>query len=293
MRLLMLSLLFAPLAPLLAQEQIQLRRPATPNVSIRVSGAYASLKITGWAHDSVVIMGSIPADARFDPSIDAVGTAPVRGAKFYVEPPKHGGSATATLELFVPAGAMVWSKSANSAITVAGVSGGLDLNIVGGSVTVNSSPREANIESMDGTVVVIGAPSWLRVKTATGNVTVQGSSTDAAVTTVSGVVKVGAGQYERLRIESITGDVTFNGALARGGQAVMDAHSGRIDLFVGASASLDIEASTIAGRVINSVTPRRATPGREGRGEELTLNLGTGDARATLRTFKGDIRIAR
>ncbi len=293
MRFLLLSLIVGLALPLSAQEQVQIRRAATPNVSVRVSGAYASLKITGWSHDSLVIVGSIPADARFDAGIDATGTPPVRGAKFFVDPPKQGGSATATLELFVPAGAMVWSKSANSAITVSGITGGLDLNIVGGSVTVNSSPREANIESMDGAVSVIGAPSWLRVKTATGNVTVQGSSTDAAVTTVSGIVKLGDGQYERVRIESITGDASFNGSLSRGGHVLMDAHSGRIDFLVGASASVDIEATTIAGRVINNVTSRRATPGREGRGEDLTLNLGAGDSRATLRTFKGDIRISR
>ena len=186
----------------------------------------------------------------------------------------------------------MWAKSGSASIDVTGVLGGLDLNIVGGSVTVSGNPRELNIESMDGGVTVTGAPTWMRAKTATGDVTIKGSCTDLGVTSVSGTVTVRDGVFERARVETVTGNVTFGAGVGRAGTLLIDSHSGTIELLLG-KASLDIEATTITGSITNSVSTRRPTPGREGRGEELTLSLGTGDARATLRSFKGNIRLAR
>lgn len=280
-------LVMAVVLPLPAQQKVEVRRLAARDVSVRVNGAFGSLRIVGWNRDSVVLTGSLPKGARLDGGVGGTADQPSRGAKFYVEQP--AGEATGTLELQVPAGATVWAKAGNARIEVRGISGGLDLNIVGGAITVNGDPRELNIESMDGAVQVEGSPAWMRVKTATGDVTVRGSSQDAGFTTVGGTLTLRDGTYERVRIEAVTGNVLFAAGLARAGNLTIDSHSGAIDLVLAPKASLDIEATTIAGSILNQVTSRRPTPGREGRGEDLTLNLGAGDARATLRSFKGRI----
>jgi DUF4097 and DUF4098 domain-containing protein YvlB len=278
-------------APLSAQQKVDVRRAVTKDVYVRVNGAFASLKVIGWQKDSLVLTGSLPKESRLEGGVGGAGTAPATGAKFYIEAPAST-TISGSLELFVPEGATVWAKSGSANIDVTGMSGGLDLNIVGGTITVGGKPRELNIESMDGDVTVNGAPTWMRAKTASGNITVRGSCTDLGITTVSGIVSVREGFYERARIESVTGNVTFGAGVSRAGTLLIDSHSGTIELLIG-KASLDIEATTITGSITNSVTTRRPTPGREGRGEELTLNLGTGDARATLRSFKGNIRLAR
>jgi hypothetical protein len=278
----------APLAG--AQQKVDVRRAVTRDVSVRLNGAFSSLKVTGWQKDSLVMTGVLPKESRFEPALGSSG-APAPGLKFYIE-----GAANApisgSLELFVPAGARVWAKSGSAAIDVTGITGGLDLNIVGGSISVTGNPRELNIESMDGSVTVNGAPTWMRAKTATGDVTIRGSCTDLGLTTVSGTISIRDGSFERTRVESVTGNVTFGAGVARAGTLLIDTHSGTIDLLLG-KASLDVEATTITGGITNSVSGRRPTPGRDGRGEELVLSLGTGDARATLRSFKGNIRIAR
>lgn len=278
-------------APLAAQQKVDIRRAVTRDVYVRLNGAFSSLRVTGWQKDSLVMTGTLPRDARLEPAMGSAGGAPAAGVKFYVEGPATA-NASAALELFVPVGATVWAKSGSATIDVTGINGGLDLNIVGGAVTVSGTPRELNIESMDGTVTVSGAPVWMRAKTASGDITMRGSSTDLAITTVSGTVTVRDGSFERTRVESVTGNVTFGAGVARAGTLLIDTHSGNIELQLG-KASLDIEATTITGSITNSVTARRPTPGREGRGEELTLSLGAGDARATLRSFKGNIRITR
>lgn len=274
-----------------AQQKVDVRRAVTPNVYVRINGAYASLRVVGWQKDSLVITGALPKGTTFEPGIPTASDGPMKGAKFYIEPPPQGGGATGTLELFVPVGATVWAKAGNARIDVSGIGGSLNLNLVGGAITVNGTPRELNVESMDGTVDVTGTPAWMRVKTATGDINVRGSSPDAVFTTVGGNIVLRDGSYERIRIEAVTGNVTFAAALGRAGSLTVDSHSGTIDMQLAPKSSVDIDATTIAGTILNNVTARRPTPGREGRGEELALNLGVGDARATLRSFKGNIRL--
>ena len=279
-------------APLGAQQKVDVRRAVTRDVYVRLNGAFSSLKVTGWQKDSLVMTGSLPRDSRLEPAMGGPSSGPpVAGMKFYIEA-STSGAAAGSLELFVPAGATVWAKSGSATIDVTGMTGGLDLNIIGGAITVSGNPRELNIESMDGSVTVDGAPTWMRVKTASGDVRVRGVCTDLAITTVSGTVTVRDGEFERARLESVTGNITFGAGVARAGTLLIDSHSGTIELQIG-KASLDIDATTITGSITNSVSTRRPTPGREGRGEELTLSLGTGEARATLRSFKGNIRLTR
>lgn len=274
-----------------AQQKVDVRQPVTRDVYVRVNGAFGALRIVAWAKDSLALIGTLPREARLDPAVPGGSSTPVRGAKFYIDGPATS-TATASLELLVPAGATVWAKSGSAVIDVSGITGGLDLNIVGGSITVNGSPRELNIESMDGTVAVTGSPTWMRVKTATGDITVRGSCADAGVTTVGGAVVLRDGSYERTRIEAVTGNVTFAGLVSRAGTLLVDTHSGTIEMLLG-KASVDVEATTIAGTIENLVSSRRPSPGRDGRGQDLALSLGTGDARVTLRSFKGTIRLAR
>ena len=274
------------------QQKVDMRRATSPDVSVRMMGAFGSLKVIGWAKDSIVITGVLPQGARMDGGFGGDPSSVSRGAKFYVELPNDAPTNGGSLEMRVPLRARVWVKAGSATVDVSGVAGGVDVNIIGGSVRVASNPGELNIESMDGAVVVEGSPTWMRVKTATGDITVRGSSEDAAFTTVSGVVKVSDGRYERARVETVTGSVVFAADLARAGSLSVDSHSGPIELHVGARPGVAVDATTVTGRIENSVSARRPVPGREGRGEELGLEMGTGNARVTLRSFKGNIRLA-
>lgn len=287
-----LTLALAVPLTLPAQRKVDVRRAVKPDVYVRLNGAFGDLKVIGWDKDTLVLTGTLPNSARLDPMGVGGSGPPAGGMKFYIEGPSDEG-ATGSLELRVPFGATVWAKAGSARMDVRAITGGLDLNVIGGMITVTGNPSELNVESMDGSVEVTGSPTWMRVKTATGGVTIEGSSTDVGITTVSGPVVLRGGAYERTRIESVTGDVTFGGAIARSGTLTIDSHSGTITMQFGKTASVDVDATTITGTILNSVTTRRPTPGREGRGAELALSLGTGDARATLRSFKGNIQLQR
>ena len=151
-------------APLGAQQKVDIQRAATPTVSVRLSGALGNLRIVGWDRDSIALIGGIGAGSRLDGgSLNSSG--PVSGMKFYVDAADEAASRGNKLELRVPRNARIWIKSGSADIDASGVNGGLDLNIVGGSIKVSGKPRELIIESMDGTVQFSGMADYARIKT--------------------------------------------------------------------------------------------------------------------------------
>ena len=273
-----------------SQQAVDMRRAVTATASIRVSGSFAELHIRGWTRDSVAITGTVPSDAHFGGGFlsPAGGASP--GAKFFLESPT--GVPSGVLELRVPVGARVWAKAGSATIDAEGVTGGLDLNVIGGSVHVTGSPRELTVEAMDAAIAVEGAPPWARLKTASGDVTLGAGSEDAAVTTVSGDIRI-AGKYERLRISSVTGPVGFNGDIVRGGSLDIDTHSGTVDLRFTPKISADVDIATMSGQIENAFNKRAPIAGREGRGQELAFMAGNGGARIYVRSFKGNVKLSQ
>lgn len=284
--------LVMPVAVLQPQQKVDMRRSVTSDVSLRIVGGFASLKIIGWSKDSVVITGTLPKGARLEGGFGGNSAEPARMGKMYIEMPEDAGGARGALEMRVPERARVWAKSGSADLEATGITGGLDLNIVGGSIRVNGSPRELNAESMDGQIVVEGSPAWVRLKTAAGDITMRGGSTDAAFTTVSGAVRISDGALERTRIESVTGGVFFGGDFARGASFTVDTHSGPVELRLARPPDAEFDVATVAGSIENQLSRMRPAKGREGRGEELGISLGSGNARIVIRSFKGNIRLA-
>lgn len=277
---------------LAAQQTIDQRYAVAPDISFRVKGSIGTLRIVGWAKDSLVITGSLPPAVRMEMGIGGDGRSPARGAKMYLESPNDDAASTGVLEIRVPARARVWVKCGTADVEARGMEGGLDIAVIGGGVRVQSSPRELQIEAMDASVAIDGTPAWLRAKTATGDITLRGGSADLALTTVSGNIRVEQGAVERTRLESVTGPIQLLGAIARGGDVTIDSHSGNIQLVLPRTGDFALSASSITGAVENRFDSTRPVPGREGRGAELTLERGSESARVTVRSFKGTITIS-
>lgn len=287
-----LALAVAPFSDAAAQQKIDIRRAAAPDVSIRLSGAFVSLRITAWPVDSIAMTGAVGVGSRFEGgALNRAG--PVQGMKFYVDGPMDPTVSSNRFELRVPRGARVWVKTGSADIECNGVAGGLDLNVIGGSVRVNGKPRELLVESMDGSVHFSGFADFARVKTATGNIVLDGGGEDLTFTTVSGTIQAANGErtLQRARFESVTGPITFSGDLIRGADLRFDSHSGAIELRLGRTLPVEVDISTMTGTIENTWSSHRPAPGREGRGMELSTSSGMGAARVEVKSFKGNVRL--
>ena len=274
-----------------AQQKVDIHRAAVPSVSVRLAGAISSVRIVGWDRDSIALIGGLGAGSRIDGGAFA-SPGPVQGMKFWVEAPDEGGARANRFELRVPRQARVWIKTGSADIDASGVTGGLDLNIVGGSVRVNGKPRELIVESMDGNVTVSGTLEFARLKTATGDITLSGSGEDVTLTSVSGAIRVPEGTVQRGRFESVTGPIVFAGDFAPAGDAKFDTHSGAIELRLTRGNNVEIDAASITGTIENAWSHARPIAGHEGRGMELGISSGMGGARVSIRSFKGNVRLS-
>lgn len=288
-----LGLLLLGAGTLSAQQEVNRRHAVTPDMSIRIFGTFSSLRVIGWDVDSVAFTGAVSKGTRIDGGFGGQVGKPSPGAKFYIEAPASDAAIGkgGTLELRVPKGARVWVKSGSAAIYVSGITGGLDLNIVGGSIQVSGSPRELRAESMDGGIRIDGAPSWLRAKTATGDITLAGGGEDIGLSSVSGALRVLDGSVERLRIETVSGLVTLAARFVRGSIVDIDSHSGPVELRLAPKAGVEINAISLTGSIDNQWNGSRPIAGREGRGQELGVAGGAASARVTVRSFKGTITL--
>jgi hypothetical protein len=272
-----------------ARERVERRFAVASDASVRLFGAFAKLRVIGWNRDSLVITGTMARGWRLEGNAASNAFGPPRGAKFFIDAPTETDAPGAALEIRVPARARVWAKSGSADIEVTGVTGGLDLNIVGGSITISSTPRELNIESMDGNVKVLAGAPWMRVKTATGEIDVRGGGEDVGLSSVGGTVRVSGGRYERGKFETVTGDIVYEADIGFKGSIDLTTHSGRVELRVPPRPDLELDATTVTGTIENSVTSRQPLVGREGRGMELAFSSGTGDTRVVVRSFKGNV----
>jgi len=275
-------------APLQAQRKVHVAYHTTRDVSVRLFANVGSVQVVGWDRDSVVVSGVVATGSQV-----AFGTPnPVasRGLKLFVESPTEQSARDGALTMHVPRGARVWLKTGSGDLKVSDVTGGLDLNIVGGSITVVGSPRELRAESMDGTVTVDGTPGWMRLKTATGNITLRGGE-DVGASTISGMIDARGGEAERVKLESTTGDIRFALGLARGAMVEMETHSGAIDVQLSRKTQIDVDAATITGAIDNGWSKMRPSVGSEGRGMTFTSQSGGMGGRVVLRSFKGRITL--
>ena len=151
------------IAPLAAQQKVNVGHLASPTVSVRLfTAAIGSVHVVGWDKDSIELTGVVPNGSRVETSGGAPMEA-VKGMKMFVETPTELTGREGQLVLKVPRGARVWVKTGTTDMDVTGVTGGLDLNVVGGLITVHGSPRELRAESMDANVIVEGSPQWARI----------------------------------------------------------------------------------------------------------------------------------
>jgi hypothetical protein len=269
-----------------AQQRTEHHLPVTPNASIRVTGSFATIRIVGWERDTLAVTATLPPGTWVDGNFGETAT-PVSGVKMYLAGASESAAPSAVIELRVPMRARVWAKGSTTAIIVSGVTGGLDLNVIGGSIRVTGNPHELNVEAMDGNVTVTGSPDWMRLKTATGDIVVNGGSGDAAVSSISGTISMVGGRYERGKFETVTGPLVFAGDPAPTASLDFNTHSGTIEIYAPKFQG-EIDAATMTGTIENALTSKPAVASRDGRGQEIGIFAGTGP-RYYIRSFKGKI----
>jgi DUF4097 and DUF4098 domain-containing protein YvlB len=271
----------------LAQQKVEKRLPLGMEGAFRIVNMVGSVTVHGWNKDTVMVRAVLPPLDK----LRMGGT--YTGGKMFIENADDRDPKPTRLEVWAPVRTRLWIKTATANIDVTGVDGQLDLYVVSGSIDVNGNPRELNAEAIDGDIHVIGSPAWLRAKSASGAITLRGSSADIALSTVSGPIRVDGGNFERTKLETVTGNITFTGMPDRAGTLDLDTHSGTVDMVIPEKVNADVSVVTISGNITNNISKARPVSGKFGRGTELNFEIAGGGAKVSIRTFKGPVTLRR
>jgi hypothetical protein len=284
-----LSTLFLPPGAA-AQRAVDSRHAVNSDAYVRLYlETEGSIRISGWSKDSVAFTGSMDADLPALSFGTAKDGAAAKGG-VWMEKQKAG---AVDLDISVPAGATLWVKTTGASVSVAGVTGGVDVYTVTGDVSFSGSPEQLYAESMGGEVTITGSASSIRAKTGKGPITFRGAADDVTLVTVAGKITVEGPRLRRGHFESVTGDIEFDGSLEPGSNVGFQTHSGRVDMILPADTGADCVVTTIEGDVQVDFDVPEALDREGARGPETEFTIGDGGAQVTVQTFDGPVAIRR
>jgi len=208
----------------------------------------------------------------------------------------------------VPASASVDLHSISGSVTVTAVHGSLRAETISGTITVSDAPQLEAAKSVSGNVSLTGIASDgdLSASSISGNVTAKGvKARGLDLGIISGDINVSDVICERLGVKSVSGSVEYAGAIVKGGRYEITAHSGTVRLLLANPAGFELNANSFSGSIrselpltIGGDSARRDGNNPRGRRDavnnhSMRATFGDGSATLVVRTFSGDIIIAK
>lgn len=263
--------------------------PFSTNGSVELGLISGSIKVSAWNRDQVRVVANATGNALLD--FDATGSHVDLGVHY--DRSDEGGSAT--YEVTVPAGTRVTMNAISGSISAAGVRGGIDANSVSGSVDVRDAAANVAVESVSGNVTAVGVAGDVKVEAVSGQIEVSNVSGTVSAGDVSGSIDLSNVRGTRVRANSVSGAVTYVGALNPAGRYQFETHSGRTVLNLASGASAAITVNTYSGSVGMDYpgAVRRPEGDPDDERTSYRYTIGRGDARVSIDTFSGRVQISQ
>jgi len=173
------------------------------------------------------------------------------------------------------------------------VNSSLEIRSPQGSVQIEKLQGDASVESVGGTISVTDVAGHLSVRSVGGNIEVIRPSGRVEAYSITGNLHFVSPTSSKLRGSTTSGKITYEGDFAPGGDYTLSAYSGDMEILCPPSASFELNAKSVRGRLENAVaiTPRRHAPSPPATGYSLLGTHNTGEATVELTSYSGTIRI--
>ena len=206
----------------------------------------------------------------------------------------------------MPAAAALELRSISGSVKVTGVRGAVRAETISGDVTAVDTPKLETAKTTSGNVSVTGVSleGDLAAASVSGNVTARNVKAHGLdLGSVSGSITVIDAVCDRLGAKSVNGSIDYSGAISKMGRYEITTHSGSVRLALSNPPGFELNANTFSGS-IRSDFPMTiggtAANDRDRTGRRTMFNsrsmratYGDGSATLTIRTFSGEIVIAK
>jgi DUF4097 and DUF4098 domain-containing protein YvlB len=174
-------------------------------------------------------------------------------------------------------------------IVVEGAQAGVTAETVNGEVKCRGGSGQVSLKSVQGPVTLENAKGHIVVGTVNESLTLLNVSGDISAETVSGDVSLGGIESASVEVNTVSGDLEYDGTIKDGGRYRFAAHNGDVTVSIPERANVTVAVATFNGD-FDSSFPVSVTNTTKHR---LTFTIGAGSARLEVETFNGDIRLRR
>lgn len=245
---------------------------------ISLTNLTGQILIRGWDKAQVHVAYTVASPrAEVDTEI-LPETGPAEKLRFSIHPlyPNEGmNEAAADYTLDVPIGSRLEIRDPQGKVRVEGIQG------------------DASIESVGGDVLVADYSGHLLVRSVGGNIEVRRPSGHVEVSSITGNLHFVSPSTIKLRGTTTSGNILFEGDFMDSGEYILSAYSGDVEVLCQPSASYELSAKTVKGKVINTMpmTHRHRSVSPQASANSLLGTYNTGKATVELTSFSGTIRI--
>jgi putative adhesin len=245
--------------------------------AIMVSNLSGQVRVRAWDKERVraactISSSQVEVDAEPMP---AAGRADrVQFLTHILDPSVTGDAANADYMIDVPVGTSLEIRNRQGHVQVEGLSG------------------ETWVESVGGSITVVDASGHLDVHSIGGDVEIDRPSGHVEASSINGNLKFVEPTSTKIRGTTTSGNIIYQGDFAPGGEYRLASYSGDMDILCPASASFEIFARSVKGRLDNGVDVIRNQHDATPRGAiGLVGTRNAGKARLDLRSYSGTIRL--
>ena len=262
--------------------------PAEARGVVDISNVGGRIDVTGWDRPEVSVR------AELGESVERVDVNSDHGrTTIKVVLPHHSErDGDAHLHVQVPKDSELTVSAVSADVTTAGVTGAQRLNTVSGDIAAELAGSDLELKTVSGDVKLKGhgQPARLHMSTVSGDVHLEHGAGDLEAGTVSGTLVVSLDSTRSVRARTTSGDVHFEGKLARGADFDATSVSGDLNVRASAEGGYAYEISTFSGDISNCFN---ATPSEHGHmpGHTLQGTRGDGAGHVRLKTMSGDVQL--
>jgi DUF4097 and DUF4098 domain-containing protein YvlB len=275
-------LLLVPASLLMAQSTGKTEKniATTANPRVSISNLAGKVMVEGWDRQQVHVTYTI-VSPKVAVDVDQI---PTQGAANKVHLTTYLVDRTAVVPdpvvdyiVQVPTGANLEIRDPQGTVKIFSVKGDTTVDSLGGAISVVDSAGHLSVRSVGGNIEVVRASGRVEAYSINGNLHfVNPSST-------------------RLRGTTTSGTIVYEGDFAPGGDYVLSDYSGDITVLCPSSASFELDAKTVRGRLDNQfpLVPRGPARSLVPPGNSIFGTQGSGQATLEVTSFSGTIHVRR
>ncbi len=251
----------------------------TPNPHISLSNLKGQVVVKGWDKPQVHVEWTNPSPQMLEVDqelMPATGTAERIHLTTHARDSKASGSdQTVDYVLDVPVGSCVEVRNPQGSVRIERLQGDAWVDTVGATISVTEVAGHLAARSMGGNIEIVRPSGRVEASTITGN------------------LRFVAPAGSELRANTTSGKITYEGDFVSGADYLLSAYSGDVDVICPPSASFELSAKTVRGKVHNELplTPKRHLAVPVPGASSLFGTHNNGRATLQLTSFSGTIRI--